>query len=127
MAQLVNHDLPLWLGCPSACDADAFRLRVALDCWDRRGSREDAEGGFRFRFCHYRILPKHCLKNLYRQSSGPYAKAPDCMELSVWSWVNQNGRDRILNILKPRESICGLHTSLLFSNSLQLLAFGVAA
>eukprot|EP00439_Symbiodinium_sp_Y106_P057698 s2368_g8.t1 len=44
MAQLVNHDLPLWLGCPSACDADAFRLRVALDCWDRRGSREDAEG-----------------------------------------------------------------------------------
>ncbi|CAE7191594.1 unnamed protein product [Symbiodinium natans] len=44
MAELVNRNLPQWLECRWAHDADAFRLRLALDCWDRRGCYEDVEG-----------------------------------------------------------------------------------
>ena len=44
MAQLVKRDLPHWLESDWAGHADAFRLRLALDCWDRCGARDDVEG-----------------------------------------------------------------------------------
>ena len=75
-------------------------------------------------------ISKYCRKVLEEPVSPAQRtvrQGTGCTEQSVLSSVNQNGRDRILNSWKHAESICGLHTSLLFSKNLRLLIFGVAA